>query len=343
MRLNSRVSRHAMSRPTPKNAGSSQLLLGIVFVLLSAVGLATQNVVSRLFFVPSSVFGTLSLGGWLSPQLSNIVMLLALRMALMAAFLTAASPRLYPKTFTALWQLTKAPKRLAYVVGSGLCLFIGLTSLYFSLSQVAAGIAIAIFFIYPAITLLLAWRYLHQRPLPYQLGLMLVLFFGVALTTLGSSPNPSSTANPTLGIIGGLIAGLSFGIYGIFAEIVLQPQAEQQSLHPVPFSLITFVIVSSLASLSLLFMAPVTVVAASWPPILWMTLFSALITVISYVLSNSGIQLIGASLTALISASAPALTALFAWMALQEALQPQQMLGVGLVTVGVAAISLKAK
>ncbi|MGB3293485.1 MAG: DMT family transporter [Phormidesmis sp.] len=65
--------------------------------------------------------------------------------------------------------------------------------------------------------------------------------------------------------------------------------------------------------------------------------------VVTYILNNFGIRYIGASLTALISASAPALTALFARISLQEALQPPQILGIGLVTVGVAALSLNRR
>lgn len=328
--------------PTPLHKDPSKVLLGIAFVFLSAIGLATQNVVSRLFFVSGSLFGHVTLGGWLPSQLSNIVMLLALRMAGMALLLISASLGLYPNTFATIRQLTKTPKILGFVGGSGLCLFVALVLLYFSLSQVAAGIAIAAFFIYPAITVLLAWRFLHQRPRPYQLGLMLIISFGVVLTTLGAATVSGPTVDPTLGILSGLVAGLSFGLYGIFAEIAFQSQPSCRPLHPVPFSLITFVIVSGLATLSLFFMPPVEVPPMAWQPVLSMTLFSALITVIAYVLSNFGILYIGASLTALISASAPALTALFAWLALQEALHVQQILGVGLVTLGVATLSLKS-
>ena len=88
-------------------------------------------------------------------------------------------------------------------------------------------------------------------------------------------------------------------------------------------------------------MPPVQVSTSAWQPILITTLFSALITVTAYVLNNFGIRLIGASLTALISATTPALTALFAWFTLQESLQLQQIVGVALVTAGVAVLSLK--
>ncbi|MEO0644863.1 MAG: DMT family transporter [Cyanobacteria bacterium J06650_10] len=341
-----------MSRPTlPKNATSSKLLLGTVLVLLSAVFLAMQNVISRLFFVPSSLFGYFQMGGWLTSQFSNIVMLLSLRMGLMAVLLAIAAPRLYPNTFGAIGRLTRHTQLLGYAVGSGTCLFVGLTALYFSLSQVVAGVAIATFFIYPAITLLLAWHFLQQRPRIYQLSLMLLIFCGVVLTAFGTTTTTAIPSNPTLGILSGLVAGLSFGVYGIFAEIVLQPSKVQskqqrqssQTLHPVPFSLVTFVIVSALGSVSLLFMPAIEVAASAWKSVLLTTLFSALITVTAYVLNNFGIQLIGASLTALISASAPALTALFAWVALQESLRSQQILGVAIVTAGVAALSIKSK
>ncbi|MEL6472090.1 MAG: DMT family transporter [Cyanobacteria bacterium J06623_4] len=341
-----------MSRSnTPNNSSSSRVLLGIVLVLLSAVFLALQNVISRLFFVPSDLFGHIRMGGWLTSQFSNIIMLLSARMALMAVMLASVAPQMHANTFSDIRQLTKNLRLLYYVVGSGACLFVGLTALYFSLSQVVAGVAIATFFIYPAITLFLAWHYLQQRPRAYQLWLTLVIFFGVALTTQGTAAETTILTNPTLGILSGLIAGLSFGIYGIFAELVLQPaktnsnrrQTHRQPLHPVSFSLITFIVVSTLGGVSLLFMPATEVAAIAWLPVLLVTLLSALITVIAYVLNNSGIRLIGASLTALISASAPALTALFAWFALKESLQPQQMLGIAFVTAGVATLSIKTK
>ncbi|MGB7250984.1 MAG: DMT family transporter, partial [Phormidesmis sp.] len=136
-------------------------------------------------------------------------------------------------------------------------------------------------------------------------------------------------------------AGLSFGLYGIFSELALQSNT---SLHPVPFSLVTFVVVSGASSLSLWVLPPVNLLPTLWQPVLVMTAVSALITVTAYVLNNFGIRYIGASLTALISGSTPALTALLAWIALQEGLRSQQILGVGLlVTIGVAALSLKPK
>lgn len=324
---------------------TSATVLGVSVVLLSAVFLAAQNVVSRVFFVPSQLFGRIAFGGFISPELSNVIMLLAIRMALMAVLLMAIAPWLYPGTFSALRQLPRSPKVFGAAIGSAFCIFCGLTLLYTALSQIAAGVAIAAFFIYPAITVLLARFCFRQKLRPYQLALMVIIFIGVVLTNASPPAADTEITRTFLGLRPGLWyglgAGLCFGVYGIFAELCLKNKS--LPLHPVPFSLFTFIGVSGLATFSLLIVPPISVSPSAWSPLLWMTLFSASLTLVAYVLNNFGIRHIGAALTALISASAPALTALFAWITLQEALQPQQSAGVALVTIGIAILSLKAK
>ncbi|MEM6255003.1 MAG: DMT family transporter [Cyanobacteria bacterium P01_D01_bin.156] len=319
----------------------STKLLGIGLVLLSALGLSLQNVVLRLFFSESRLFGRIPFGGYVTPQLSNVVLLLAMRMATMALLLTLLVPWVYPNTFKVLRNLPKTPRLWSYVTASGVCLFLGLTLLYTALSQIATGIAIATFFIYPAITILLAWQLFDQTPQAYQLWLMVVIFIGVVLTTL--APSTELATNPILGGVCALGAGLSFGLYGIVAERSLKAQSTHPGLHPIPFSLYTFVTVALLGSLTLLSVQRITISPTAWSAVLSMTVFSASLTLMAYVLNNFGIGLIGASLTALLSASAPALTALFAWWILQEALQQQQLLGIGLVTLGVSMLSLKSR
>ena len=325
---------------------SSTAALGIVLVLLSAVGLAMQNVVSRVFFVPSQIFGWVSFGGFITSELSNVIMLLAIRMAMMAVLLMVFVPWLHPSTFTALKKLPRSPRIFRAAIGSVLCIFIGLTCLYTALSQIAAGVAIAAFFIYPAITVLLDRIFFNRKLRPYQLALMVVIFIGVALTNTSATPAANLDITSTFlglkpGLWAGLGAGLCFGLYGIFAELCLKDHTTP--LHPVPFSLFTFIGVSSLAAASLLIVPPVSVLPSAWLLIWIFTLFSASLTLVAYLLNNFGIRYIGAALTALISASSPALTALFAWLVLHESLQPQQSIGVVLVTAGVAILSLKTK
>ncbi len=319
----------------------STKLLGVGLVLLSALGLSIQNVVLRLFFAEGRLFGQIPFGGFVTPHLSNVILLLAMRMAVMALLLAGLTPWLYPKMFRALGALRQTPKLLGFVMASGLCLFFGLILLYTALSQVATGIAIATFFVYPAITVLLAWLFFQQVPRAYQLWLMAVICGGVVLTSLTTSAEP--TANPLLGGICALGAGLGFGLYGIFAELSLKTQPTYAGLHPMPFSLLTFTTVAILASGTLLVLQDITIVSTAWSAVLGMTLVSAILTLIAYVLNNAGIGMIGASLTALLTASAPALTTLFAWWILQEILQQRQIVGIGLVTIGVAMLSLKSR
>ncbi|MEA5466322.1 DMT family transporter [Leptothoe sp. PORK10 BA2] len=316
----------------------STKLLGIGLVLLSSLSLSIQNVVLRLFFSESRLFGQIPFGGFVTPHLSNVVLLLAIRMAMMTLLLTGLIPWLYPKTFRALGTLPKTPRLLGAVLASGVCLFLGLILLYMALSQVAAGIAISTLFIYPAITVLLAWLFFHQVPQTYQLGFMVVISIGVVLTSLTTSVEP--TGNPLLGGICALGAGLGFGLYGIFAELSLKGQP---GLHPVPFSLFTFAMVAVLASLALMVLQEIIIEPAVWAPVLGMTFISAIFTLVAYILNNFGIGFIGASLTALLTASAPALTALLAWWVVQEALEQQQIIGIGLVTLGVSMLSLKSR
>lgn len=324
----------------PSAAVRSRTALGIVLVLLSAVGLAAQNILLRLFFATSQLFGQVTFGGWVTPLFSNVVLLLALRMATMAILLACVAPGIYPKTFVALRTLPQDRTRLRFVLGCGLCLFVGLTLLYLALSQVATGIAIATFFVYPAITVLLAWQYLQQPPRPDQLVVMPAIALGVVLTTVGSIPSPG--ANPVLGGLCALGAGLCFGFYGIFAQSCLQPRPPAVALHPIPFSLLVFSLVALLAGGAAWLGQPIAIESTAWPAIAAVTLVGAVLNLIAYVLNNFGIHYIGASLTALLSASTPVLTTLFAWWSLQESLQRQQLLGVLLVTLGVAALSLRA-
>ena len=322
-----------------KKASATTTAFGTIVVLISAVGLAAQNVVSRVFFVPSTLFGHIDFGGFITSAPSNVVMLLAIRMAMMAILLSVLTPWLYPRTFDDVKRLPQSPKLLSAAVSSAICLFLGLTCLYTSLSKVPAGIASAAFFIYPAITILLSRIFFGQRLRPYQLTLMVIISIGVALTNFNSTTAVDSSS--LIGLATGLSAGLFFGLYGIFAERCLK--AKSSMLHPVPFSLVTFIGVSVLASSSLLFIPPISVSPVAWPLIFSTTLFSASLTLIAYILNNFGIRYIGAALTALISASAPALTALFAWWVLQESLNLQQSVGIILVTLGVASLSLKMK
>ncbi|MBE9080352.1 EamA family transporter, partial [Romeria aff. gracilis LEGE 07310] len=199
----------------------SPTAIGIIFVLLGATALAIQNVVARLIFSPSQLFGQVPVGGFLDAAMGSILVLLLLRMAGMAMVLAAIAPRLYPATFSDLRQLPHLRRLFWQAIASGVCLFLALALTYLALSQAAAGIAIAIVFIYPAITMLMAWKVFGQRPPLHQRWLLLVILFGVLLTSL--DPQDMTLSNSALGIFAALGASLAFGGYNILSEVCLQP------------------------------------------------------------------------------------------------------------------------
>ncbi len=65
------------------------------------------------------------------------------------------------------------------------------------------------------------------------------------------------------------------------------------------------------------------------------------LTLCSYLLNNFAIRSAGAALASIIGTSGPALTALFAFFIIGEALTPKQILGMALVILGVGAMSFE--
>ena len=325
----------------------SHSLSGIEFVLLSAVGLAAQNVVLRLFFSSKDVIGLGTFGGFVPDNLSNILCLLALRTTCMMVMLAIAAPLIYGPTFTDIRNVLQTPRLRNAVLSGGTCSIIGLAFLYAALSQLPAGVAIATFFLYPAITVLLAWRLFHQRPSTYQLGVMGVILSGVFLLNWvpESTTQAADSSSTLIGFICAVLAALGFALYGIFSEMVLRPHPLRPHLHPVPFSLSVFLVgsVFSGGATMLLHVSsqPLTIPREAVDHVLVMTLICAGLTLVAHVLNNFGVRYIGAALASLIAALVPSLTAMFAWGILNETLLNYQMIGIGIITLGVAALSLK--
>ncbi|MEM9216836.1 MAG: DMT family transporter [Cyanobacteria bacterium P01_F01_bin.150] len=330
-----------MSKPL-----SSHPLFGIGLVLLSAVGLAAQNVVLRLFFSSKDVIVLGTFGGFIPDDLSNILFLLAIRTAGMAIMLAIAAPIIYAPTYADIRRASRTPRLRNAILSGGICSIASLAFLYAALSQLPTGVAIATFFIYPAITVLLAWKIFQQRPPAYQLVVMGVILGGVFWLNWPLADNAATSSGSLLGFICALLASSGFGLYGIFSEIALRPHSARPHLHPIPFSLLVFGVgaVFSCATTLLLWGLgnPLTIPLWAADEVLVMTLVCAGLTLVAYVLNNFGVRYIGAALTALITAMVPSLTTVFAWGLLSETLRIYQMAGIAMITLGIAALSFKA-
>ncbi|GAB4240913.1 MAG: hypothetical protein Kow00121_67220 [Elainellaceae cyanobacterium] len=306
-------------------------MVGIVIVLISAAFFAAQNVIVRVLFQESLILGTFSLGGFINPDINNSLLLLGMRTLLMVGLMAISFPSVYQPIWSDIRQLGNNFALSLRILGSGACFFFTLMLVYVAIGNIPTGIAIALFFIYPAITVFLAWGILGDRPTALRLIVMLVILIGVFLV------NPISDfqlpTNLLLGVIASLTGGISYAIYSILAQRCLT------EIHPIPYSFMVFWVILLLTGISLLWLSP-HVRSESWV-FLWMgSLISAVITLVGHVLNNVGIRFVGAVTSSLASGMAPVFTTLLAWLMLEETLQSQQAIGIGLVSLGVAALGL---
>ena len=305
--------------------------MGYGLVLLAGVFFCSQNLIVRVLFTPSSLLGHLETGGFVAPTLANSFLLLFMRMAVGVPLMLGLLPLVYPRLWSDLRQLHQPRSRpdLILALTGGVLMFSYLALLYVAIGRVAAGIALALFFTFPVYTALLSWAWFGHRPSGLRWIIMGVILLGSSLTM----PQDGTTVDSWLGVIFGLTSGLAYALYSVTAQRAFE------TVHPVPFTTISFATTLVLATGSLLVWRS-DLSGLAWTA-LWMGgALSAIATVTGHVLNNLGIRLVGATAAAMLGAANPALTAVLAWVGLQEQLTLIQGAGVALVTGCVALLAL---
>lgn len=307
-------------------------MLGFLIVLLSSIFFCFQNVIVRVLFNEQVILGMLPTGGFVTPTLQHSFLLMFMRMLLGVPLMAGLASKLYPPIWQEIFNLLRRENRrlCCQALTCGLLMFLYLALLYVSIGLIPTGIALTLFFTYPAFTALLSWRWFGDRLSNLQWGIMAIVLLGSFLTL----PLSSSTAehNYPLGMVTGLTSGVAYAFYTVIA------QRSFEQLHPVPFTWISFATTLVLSAISLLFWHG-NDVTLPWLP-LWIGGFlSAFVTFTGHLLNNFGIRLIGATTASMIGASNPALTVVLAWVTIQETLNTLQIFGVSLVTLGVALLS----
>ena len=255
-----------------------------------------------------------------------------MRMLLVVPLMAFLAPKLYPPTWKDIGQLRNVEQRtlLLQSVGCGFLMFLYLALLYISIGLIPTGIAMTLFFTYPVFTALFSWRLFGSRPTVFRWSVMGLVLLGSALTM----PHSHTTAigHSSIGIILGIASGIVYALYTVIA------QKSFESLHPVPFTWISFAIALVLSAASLLIWN-VDDAQLAWTPLWIGGLLSAIVTFAGHLMNNFGIRLIGATSASMIGASNPALTVILAWLTIQETLKGVQLLGVVIVTLSVALLS----
>lgn len=306
-------------------------MLGFLIVLLAAVFFCIHNVIVRVLFSESTVFGLVQTGGFVAPTLHNSFLLLVMRMAIVVALMASLANQMHKSTWQDLAQLRQSDQRglLGRSLSCGALMFLYLALLYVSIGLIPAGIALTLFFTYPVFTSLFAWKWFGDRPTRLRWAVMGLVLLGSYLTVPQSGAPLSANL---IGITTGVASGVAYALYTVLA------QKSVETLHPVPFTWLSFATTLGLSVLSLLIWRGEDA-QLLWVPLWIGSFFSAVFTFVGHLLTNIGIRLVGASSASLIGSTNPALTVVLAWVAIQEALTPLQLTGVVLVTLSVALLS----
>lgn len=305
--------------------------MGFLIVLISALFFCFQNVIVRILFTPQTLLGLWPTGGFVPPTLYHSLLLLLLRMAWVVPLMALVATRLYPQTWREMALLRQKSQRglLGQSLACGLLMFLYLVLLYIAVGLIPTGIALTLFFSYPVFTALFSWYLFGDRLTHLRRLIMVLVLGGGALTTVNGNTDLDLS---WLGILMALSSGIAYAGYTVLA------QKSFAHLHPVPFTWISFATTLCLSTIILMTWQLKDAVSLPWTPLWIGGLLSALVTFAGHVLNNYGIQRIGASQAAIVGASNPALTALLAWVVIQEQLGIVQVSGILLVTLSVALL-----
>lgn len=333
------------SAPAATVKASSQVQTGLVLALSSAVVLSLFNVCLRILIKsknPRMVFGLFEFPGVVTPGFGNSLLILLMRLIVVMALMPILATFLYPSVWKDIRRLFESGDRALWskVLGSAFFLFLSQVLIYLAIGNIPAGIAITIFFIYPIVTVLGSWILFGSRP--SKVGFFAIVGITAGLILAGwpsfAAPAPGG-GNVGVGVAAALASGITFAGY------VLLTQMAAGKLHPIPFSLVNFAAIFVFSSLSL--WVPLSenfspkIDQNVWPGLILGGVVLGVLTLFSYLLNNFAIRFAGAALASVIGTLGPAMTALFGFLIINEKLQPVAILGMAVVTLSVAAMSVE--
>jgi drug/metabolite transporter (DMT)-like permease len=311
---------------------------GLLFVLVSTLALSIHNVIVRMIIgTPIDLFGILSFGGFIRPSLGNSLLILWMRMLVVVPMMAIVAGWIYPPVWADIKQLLLDRDRrpLSNVVCSGGFLFLSQVLIYIAIGSVGPGVAVTILFMYPLVTVPLAWWLFGDRPTRLRLGVMLTILLGVIFTAFPSLKQMGAVSSS--GVMAAIFAGVAFAFYLIFMQLGFK------KLHPVPVSLVQFITIFFLSSLILSLPLELGVWVLPEKRLGFLVGGSVLgaLTLVGYLANNFGVRQMGAAKASIVASSGPVVTALLAVLILHFPLLGEQMIGIFLVTIGVTALSFE--
>lgn len=317
--------------PAAEKAGLSDWWSGFLLVLGASVVLSFQNILVRVIFSKSNILGLFTFGGLIKPSVSNSFILLLLRMLFAAPIMWFVAKAIFKVDVVRDFQQLLLPsRRLLFwrVAFSALLQFASFAFIYVALGILNPGLAVTLFFIFPTVTVLMAWLLFGDRPSNDRWIVIGVIYLGIMLTYNIFGVNKPDT----WGVIAAMLSGTAFAGY------IITSQACFKQLNPVSFTSINFAIILLLCLGTLPFTLSAIALSGN---LVFMCFLVALTTLGGYLLTSFGTKLMGAAQASIVSASGPVFTTFLAFILLGNQLSPIQMLGVFLVTGGVGMLSLQ--
>ncbi len=338
------VSPSSAAQVPPRPTLSQALYRGLAFMMLSTLALSMHNVLVGIMGYGGRLWGQIPMEGIFSLNIPNSLLLLWLRMVFVLPLLMAAAAKLYPPVWEDMRQMFRDPdKRPFYqVIASGSFLFISQVLIYKAIADIGPGVAVTLLFMYPLITVPLAWFLFGDRPTPLRLVVMFAISMGIVFTALPRIYTDLNAGNVSLWGVGAAILS-SFA----FALFLIAMQLSFRRLHPVPVSILQFSTIFILTSLILI--AGSFVGLNPGEPSSSIGLYVGgfmlgLLTLMGYLFNNYGVKLMGAAQASIVASSGPVMTAMLAYIIIpgeKSALSFIQWMGVVLVTLGVISLSLE--
>ncbi len=220
----------------------------------------------------------------------------------------------------------------------GRLLLIGLSSytlasgaLTWGLVYVPATMSSVLMSLIPLVVLITSIVWLNEAPSRHQLLGVAVCLFGSGLYfSLGLAPGqPVGIAIVLLGVVG----------YGLFAVLGRQ-LARDDAVDTVTLTAIPLAVGGgSLLLIALPLEGMPTISAAAWGIVLWLAIVN---TALANFLYNHALRMLTALEMSVLLNLAPVVTALLAWLLLQESLEATQIAGLAITIVGVMLVQQPA-
>ncbi|NET08026.1 MAG: DMT family transporter [Symploca sp. SIO2B6] len=310
--------------------------MGLLLVLFSWLALSLEYVVINVVFNKSLLFGNWELGGFLSLGIGNVLLVLWLKMLLVVPLMAIVGTRLYPSMQREIKEFAQLHNWLSWgrFIGSGWLWFLSQVLIYLALASISPGVAVTIFFMYPLVTLVWIWVRFGARPNLLRSLVILGILAGVTISAFGSS------SLSRLGFTAAVSSAIAFPL-----SLILMPNISRK-LNIIPFGWINCVIILVFSTLTLVLPLPESwgftiSKIIDWRYLIVLSLVLGITTLTHSILNNLGIRMIGESPASILGAVVPGTTGFLAWAIMARAMSGEQILGMLLVILGCATLSLE--